>query len=58
VNLDKVPDENIRSLFYDLLHYWREAVDSESLGNPSDPIPAARARLAEFYNQHQGTEAP
>lgn len=58
MNLDEVPDESIRSLFFDLLHYFNQSMYSESLGRPSDPIPAARARLAEFYNQHQGTDAP
>jgi Na+/H+ antiporter NhaC len=58
MNLDKVPDESIRSLVFDLVTYFNQSMVSNALGKPSDTTAAARARLAEFYDQHQGTEAP
>jgi hypothetical protein len=58
MNLDKVPDESIRRLVFDLVNYFNQSIVSNALGKPSDLVPAARAKLAEFYNQHQGTEAP
>jgi hypothetical protein len=59
MNLDKVPDESIQRLVFDLVdYYYNQSMVSNASVKLSDRTAAARAMLAEFYNQHQGTEAP